>query len=147
MGRINAGSSTSVMKINAFLGLNENPDGDTKIRDGELSEMRNFKITRDRHLQVRPGTKTVLTLQTAWETWAASHTAPTASPAFGGAWEGIAGAAWHLLCAFGGLIFDVAADFSTATVVGQCTQDTTHFFGFGGKVYLASAVRVRRLDL
>ena len=44
------------MKINAFLGLNENPDGDTKIRDGELSEMRNFKITRDRHLQVRPGT-------------------------------------------------------------------------------------------
>ena len=82
MGRINAGSSTSVMKINAFLGLNENPDGDTKIRDGELSEMRNFKITRDRHLQVRPGTKTVLTLQTAWETWVASHTAPTASPAF-----------------------------------------------------------------
>ena len=136
MGRINAGSSTSVMKINAFLGLNENPDGDTKIRDGELSEMRNFKITRDRHLQVRPGTKTVLTLQTAWETWVASHTAPTASPAFGGAWEGIAGDAWHLLCAFGGLIFDVAADFSTATVVGQCTQDTTHFFGFGGKVYL-----------
>ena len=40
MGRINAGSNTSVMKINAFLGLNENPDGDTKIRDGELSEMR-----------------------------------------------------------------------------------------------------------
>ena len=136
MAHINAGTSASIMKISAFLGLNENPDGDTKIRDGELSEMRNFRITRDRHLQVRPGTRTVLTLRTAWDAWVASHTAPTASPTFSGAWEGMAGSAWHLLCAFGGLIFDIAADFSTAAVVGRCTQDTTHFFGFGGKVYL-----------
>lgn len=136
MARINASESTSIMRIKAFLGLNENPDGDTKIRDGELAEMRNFKITRDRHLQVRPGTKTVLALRAAWDAWAEEHTAPTPSPVFGGAWEGMAGNARHMLCAFGGLIFDIAADFTTAEVVGQCTQDATHFFGFGGKVYL-----------
>lgn len=44
-----------MLKIREFLGLNENPDGDTHIKTGEMSECRNFSVTMDRHLQLRPG--------------------------------------------------------------------------------------------
>ena len=73
MAHISTNTSISVLKIKEFLGLNENPDGDTHIKTGELSEMRNFRITRDKHLQIRPGQKTVLNLRSEWDAWAASQ--------------------------------------------------------------------------
>ena len=65
MAQMAAGSNITIMRIKEFLGLNENQDGDTKIRVGEMSEMRNFSITKDSHLQIRPGTHTLLHLRTA----------------------------------------------------------------------------------
>ena len=62
MAQMAAGSNITIMRIKEFLGLNENQDGDTKIRVGEMSEMRNFSITKDSHLQIRPGTHTLLHL-------------------------------------------------------------------------------------
>ena len=136
MASISASTNTTVMKIQKFLGLNENQDGDTKIKVGELSEMRNFAITRDGHLQIRPGTHTVLNLRTAWDTWAASQEDAVETPVFCGAWYGMVNQEYHLLCAFGGAIFDVDLLQETAAVVGTCTQDETSFFGFDEKVYL-----------
>lgn len=138
MAQITASNDVQILKIRQFLGLNENPDGDTKIKTGEMSEMRNFRITRESHLQLRPGTKTVLSLKEAWDSWCAeeSHTAPVADPVFCGAWEGMLNGASCLLAAFGGLIFTVDLTGGTAAVVGQCTQDQTHFFGFANRVYL-----------
>lgn len=138
MAHINAVSSASILKIKEFLGLNENPDGDTHIKTGELSELRNFRITRDKHLQIRPGQKTVLNLRTAWDAWAASQQpAPSnADPHFCGAWQGAVGGGEHIVAAFGGVLFDVKLDAGTSRVIGTCTEDGTSFFGFGGKVYL-----------
>lgn len=138
MAHINAVSSASVLKIKEFLGLNENPDGDTHIKTGELSELRNFRITRDKHLQIRPGQKTVLNLRTAWDAWAASQQpAPSnADPHFCGAWQGTVGGGEHIVAAFGGVLFDVKLDAGTSRVIGTCAEDGTSFFGFGGKVYL-----------
>lgn len=59
MAEIKASSDEKVFRIQEFLGLNESPDGDTKLKLGEASVMRNFKITRDRSLQKRPGLRTV----------------------------------------------------------------------------------------
>lgn len=136
MARIAASSSVSIMKIKEFLGLNENSDGDTNIKTGELSELRNFKITRDKHLQIRPGTKTVVNLKTAWDAWAETHEESTDAPKLCGVWHGKVGAAYHTLAAFGGVVFDVGLDAVTTSVVGTCTQDITSFFGFEGNVYL-----------
>ena len=136
MAHINTNNSISVLKIKEFLGLNENPDGDTHIKTGELSEMRNFRITRDKHLQIRPGQKTILNLREAWDAWAASHTPSTQAPRFCGAWQGAAGGSEHIIAAFGGVLFDVDLDGSGTRAVGTCTEDQTSFFGFGGKVYL-----------
>lgn len=138
MAHINTNSAISVLKIKEFLGLNENPDGDTHIKTGELSEMRNFRITRDKHLQIRPGQKTVLDLKAAWDAWAAEQeTAPeNTAPRFCGAWQGGVGGSDHIIAAFGGVLFDVDLLGLTTRVIGTCTEDDTTFFGFGNKVYL-----------
>lgn len=146
MAHINASSNISIMSIREFLGINQNDDGDTKIRSGELADMRNFKITRDKHLQIRPGTKTLFNIREAWDQWAASNEESTDSPVFCGAWEGMAGEAHHLLAAFGGVIFDINYTLWTARVVGTCTQDKTSFFGFGGNVYLLNGHEYKRWD-
>lgn len=136
MGTIATNRAVSVMKIKDFLGLNENPDGDTNLKTGELSEMRNFKITKDRHLQIRPGTKTLVNLKAAWDTWAESNTPKTEAPELGGVWRGKVGDSYHTLAAFGGVIFDVDLPGGTTRPIGTCTQDETSFFGFESKVYL-----------
>ncbi len=135
MADIKANSAVNVLKIKEFLGLNENPDGDTHLKPGELSKMRNFRITRDQHLQIRPGQKTVLRLQDAWNALG-EKPAGIASPRFCGAWSGTVGGAERLLCAFGGVVFDVSISAGTMKEIGRCTEDETFFFGFGGKVYL-----------
>jgi len=133
---IQTGSATSIFKIQKFRGLNENPDGDTKLQPGELAVMRNFCVTRDGHLQLRPGTKTVLALREAWEAWAQGREAVEEEPRFCGAWQGRSGDRELLLAAFGGAIFELSLTDGTAKSVGSCTQDAAHFFGFAGNVYL-----------
>lgn len=138
MAHISTNTSISVLKIKEFLGLNENPDGDTHIKTGELSQMRNFRITRDKHLQIRPGQKTVLDLKDAWDAWAAEQeTAPeNTAPRFCGAWQGAVGGSDHIIAAFGGVLFDVDLEGASTRVIGTCTEDDASFFGFGNKVYL-----------
>lgn len=55
MAKITSGSEEKVFRISEWLGMNENPDGDTRLKLGEAAVMRNFKITRDGSLQKRPG--------------------------------------------------------------------------------------------
>lgn len=138
MAQIRENSEINILKIKEFLGLNENPDGDTNIKTGELSEMRNFRITQDKHLQIRPGQKTILNLRAAWDTWAAEQeSAPeNTAPKFCGAWQGALNGAEHIVAAFGGVLFDVGLGAGTTTVIGTCTEDKTTFFGFGNKVYM-----------
>lgn len=62
MAKITSGSEEKVFRISEWLGLNENPDGDTRLRLGEAAAMRNFKITRDGSLQKRPGLGEVMFL-------------------------------------------------------------------------------------
>lgn len=147
MAHIQASNNITIASIREFRGLNENQDGDSKIQIGELAEMRNFKITRDQHLQIRPGTKTLLKLREAWDSWAASNDPQTETPVFCGAWEGMAGSKHHILAAFGGVVFDLEpADSWSTRVVGTCTQDKTSFFGFGEKVYLLNGHEYKSWD-
>lgn len=69
MARIMGGGETTVVQIHAFLGLNENPDGETTLKVGEFSRMRNFRVTPDKHLQKRPGSRETgrIVLHNYWE--------------------------------------------------------------------------------
>jgi hypothetical protein len=55
-------SADKIFQINKFIGVNENPDGDTKLKMSEMSEMTNFKVTNDGSLQIRPGTQDIANL-------------------------------------------------------------------------------------
>ena len=130
MARISAISRDSIISIRTFLGLNENPDGDTALKDGELSQCRNFRITQDGHLQIRPGTKTILRLGLQDD------------GALDGAWYGMVGGQSLLLCAWGGTVFHVDLTAQTPTATGLYTIPSSaagsgaSFFGFGGNVYI-----------
>lgn len=62
MAQITGAQNERVFTIQKWLGLNQNPDGDTKLKMGEASVMRNWRVTRDGNLQKRPGTREVLHL-------------------------------------------------------------------------------------
>lgn len=135
MSILSASSENSVLKIREFLGLNENPDGDTHIKNGELSRCQNFTITRDKHLRLRPGQKTVLDLRKSWDALTDKPAGVTA-PEFSGAWSGELSGARHTIASFGGVLWDLDLEGGKAARKGTCTQDAASFFGFGNKVYL-----------
>lgn len=56
MAQISANTSEKIYSLKKWLGLNQNRDGDTKLKYGEAAVMRNWRITRDGNLRRRPGT-------------------------------------------------------------------------------------------
>ena len=145
MATLSAANQNSILKIREFRGLNENPDGDTHIKTGELSRCVNFRVTQDKHLQLRPGQKTVVNLRTAWDALS-SKPSGIPSPEFSGAWRGAVGDGVHTLAVFGGVIWDVDLDGGTPKEVGRCQQAPAFFFGFGKKVYLLNGKEYQGWD-
>lgn len=135
MARIAVSNSNSIMKIKAFLGLNENPDGDTTLKNGELSEMRNFKITQDKHLQIRPGSKTVVDLSAMLEAAGGETTPESPETRIYGVWRGFVGPSERTIAAYAGVLWDIDLEAGSAKPKGKLTEAETSFFGFGGKVY------------
>ncbi|SBW02380.1 conserved hypothetical protein [uncultured Eubacteriales bacterium] len=121
MAKMAAGNDTKVFQITKWLGLNESPDGDTGLKMGEAAEMRNFRVTRENHLQIRPGYAPVCTL--------------AAGQPVRGLWCGYVAGARHLLAACGGHIWDIGTDW-TVTDLGEVNGTEVFFFGFSKKVYM-----------
>lgn len=62
MANISAATNERTISLKQFLGLNENPDGDNKLKVGEASVCRNFKVTDNGNLKKRAGTVLKYTL-------------------------------------------------------------------------------------
>ena len=122
MANITTTDNSKMLRIGKWLGLNQSPDGDTTLQLGEAAEMRNWRITREGHLQIRPGYAAVCTL---WE----------GSPVRG-MWRGYVGGEFHLLAACAGKLWDINPASWQVSPVGELEDVPTFFFGFGGKVYL-----------
>lgn len=118
MAQIVSSSDVKVYKIQQFLGLNESPDGDTQLELGEASELRNWKITPEGHMRVRPGYKTL-----------ASFHGPIR-----GMWSGYVNGAVHTVFAADGGVYELENGESRR--IGDCWDDATTFFGFENKVYI-----------
>lgn len=146
MAQIKGTDNSSILKIQAFLGLNENPDGDTMLKVGEMAEMRNFRITQDKHLQIRPGSKTLLSLADALSSLGQGNVQDGAETRVYGVWRGIAGASEHILASFGGHIWDIDTKNSAAKDKGSAPMGEVSFFGFGGKVYLLGGGEYKSWD-
>lgn len=121
MARFVTASSDKIVKIGKFLGINENPDGDTKLKLGEASEMRNWRVTKDGHLQIRQGYAPIATLGS--------------TPVLG-MWHGYINGVEKTVASCGGKLYSVDIAAKTATEIGSVTGTYAHFFGFDKKLYL-----------
>lgn len=121
MSKVVANDSTKIFQIQKWFGLNENPDGDTGLKMGEAAEMRNFRVTRENHLQIRPGYAPVCSL--------------VEGQPVHGLWCGYVAGAQHLLAACGGHIWDISTDWM-ATDLGEVNGADVFFFDFSKKVYM-----------
>ena len=91
-----------IISIKKFLGLNENPDGDTVLKRGELAAMRNFRITQDGHLQIRPGTKEIVDIYEAYVD--EGGTEDREDLVIQGAWRGEVAGIVRIVCMYGGTV-------------------------------------------
>ena len=126
MAQIATGDNTSIYQLKKWLGLNEAPDGDTGLKMGEAAAMRNFRITREGHLQIRPGYAAMCTL--------------CADTPVQGMWSGYVNGAFHFLAACGGKVWDIDLEGRTGKEIGEIEDAPTHFFGFEQKVYLLNGI-------
>jgi hypothetical protein len=136
MAEIKAATNEKVFPIKAFLGLNQNPDGDTKLKMGEAAAMSNFRITRDKNLQRRPGTKTILDLET--------------EQPIKGLWVGYVNGTEYMLGACNGKLYkfwDDTTGFDEVEEIGTIhTDKDVHIFGFSNIAYILDGTQYWQWD-
>lgn len=66
MAKIETSVSESVYQVKNWLGVNQAIEGDARLKHGEASEMRNFKVTSGGALQKRGGSRNVAGLMQAY---------------------------------------------------------------------------------
>ena len=66
MASITGSTNDKIYSVQKWYGLNEHPDGDTRLRMGEASKMVNWRITRDGNLKLRPGQEFIAGLGPAY---------------------------------------------------------------------------------
>lgn len=120
MARVVSSTGTYARKIEKFLGLNECKTGDSLLKLGEAAKLENFKISKEYCLQIRPGTKTAVTLGTT----------PVR-----GIWTGRVSGTEYTLAACGGHIWNVTG-MTGGLDLGELTDDETQFFGMNDNVYI-----------
>ena len=117
MAQIKGNDRVKIWQIQKFLGLNECADGDTQLKLGEASEMRNWQVTPQYHLRVRPG-----------YTKLRQFAGPVR-----GIWSGYVAGTQKTVCVADGGVWEIEKD--QFRRIGDIYDAPTTMFGFGGKVY------------
>ena len=128
MAAIRENPETKIYQIQKWLGLNESPDGDTQLKLGEAARMRNFCVTRENHLQIRPGYAKLCTLVQPDED---GTTHPVR-----GMWSGYVDGTQRLVAACNGHLWEIDPAAGTASDEGQIDDGKASFFGFSNKLYI-----------
>ena len=132
MASIVSTSQTKIYQIKAWLGLNESPDGDTHMKLGEAAAMRNFRITAENHLQIRPGYGPVCTLSEGNKVQ--------------GMWTGYVKGVFRIMAACGGHLWELDVAGGTAADKGEIDDSQTFFFGFSEKLYILTGAEYYAWD-
>lgn len=134
MAKISGTTEEKVFQLKAWMGLNENPDGDTKLKLGEAAVMRNFAVTRDGNLRRRAG------LKTAYNTGGVVR----------GLWAGLIRGKKHILCASNGKLIDIfeqdGEEYITIVSGGINTDNEVFFLPFSNIVYILNGVEYYQYD-
>lgn len=129
MANITGAQNERVFGIKKWLGLNQNPDGDTKLKMGEAAVMKNWRVTRDGNLQKRPGSRVVLHVHDTDE--------------IKEVWTGFVAGVEVLVVLAGTKLYRCDSEPSWAkteigTIDGEHSDFSkpVHMFGFDGKLYM-----------
>lgn len=140
MARITGSANEKVFQIRAWGGLNENPDGDTKLKMGEAAVLRNFRVTRDGNLQRRPGSRAIAALLPE-----GAEAGPVR-----GVWNGNVGGVEQLIAACAGRLWklwdDEAGAFIKEEIGSIETEREIHFFGFDNNLYIINGAEYKVWD-
>lgn len=133
MAQIGASTSERVYSISKWLGLNQNPDGDTKLKYGEAAVMENWKITRDGNLRRRPGTALISAL---------------GSGPVRGLWSGIVDGNECVLAACDSKLYRLfnGAEWVTEELGAVSTVGDVFIFGFSDEAYILDGEAYRVYD-
>jgi hypothetical protein len=135
MAKITGSSDEKIFTLKEFLGLHQNPDGDTKLKFGEAAAMRNFRVTRDKNLQKRPGTRTLATLQDGEKVR--------------GLWNGYVMGEEVMLAACGGHLYKLVPDddlFNAVDLGAIDTSQDVHIFGFQNLAYIINGTEYKQYN-
>ena len=140
MARITGSANEGVFQIKAWGGLNENPDGDTKLKMGEAAVLRNFRVTRDGNLQRRPGSRAIAALLPE-----GAEAGPVR-----GVWNGNVGGVEQLIAACAGRLWKLwdeeAGAFIKEEIGSIETEREIHFFGFDNHLYIINGAEYKVWD-
>ena len=153
MAKISTVTDTTMFQIKKWLGLNENPDGDTRLKLGEAAEMRNWRITPNGSLQIRPGTEKVR----KFGAFVDNEWVP--APVHG-MWYGFVGTGHHFLVAAGTKVYEllindpIISDRTDlhfgeydANELGTVDKDNhVEFFPYQGNVYILDGASYQKWD-
>lgn len=117
-------NSESRFRLGVFKGLNESPGGETELSAGEGTECRNFRVTREGGLEIRPGWKSLWDLEGPVE----------------GLWAGEIGGQTRYLAAAGGKLWKLSSE-GKAESLGNVGQGRCRFLEFGGRLYILTGKR------
>lgn len=125
MASIQGNTNERIFTIDNWLGINQSDIGDTQLKMGEASKAWNWRITKERQLQKRPGTKTVVSL---------GKNMPIK-----GLWDGYVNRLHVLLGACDGKLYSfhsTAGEWQSEEIGSINTAGNVHIFGFSNKAYI-----------
>ena len=133
MAYVASGGQETVFTVKRWLGLNQNPGGDTKLKYGEASVMDNWRITRDGNLRRRPGTEEMAQL---------------GSTAVRGLWSGRVAGRDCVLAACGGQLWELfdGADWTKKKLGPVEAENEVFCFGFDTRVWILDGRSYRVYD-
>lgn len=120
-------------RIDKWLGLNEAPDGDTKLKYGEAAVCRNWRVTQSGSIKRRPGTHAVVDLEAYVRTL----------------WVGRVGDSEYFLAAADGALWKIGelnGVWSKTSLGAISTVGDVSIFGFGGKAYILTGAEYKVFD-
>ena len=128
-----------IYKLDRWLGVNQNRDGETSLKFGEACRMVNWQITRDGNLKRRPGTSVAACPNEAGEAKAATPVRCL--------WSGTVGVNPVVLAACDSALWRLDVTTGTATKLGVVdTSGPVSIFGFAKNAYVLDGHKYRVYD-
>lgn len=133
MATITATTNEKIYPIKRWLGVNQNRDGDTKLKMGEAAVMENWRVTRDGNLRRRPGTELLESIGTG---------------DVKRLWSGMVAERECVLAACDGKLYRLfdGADWNKAELGAVSTTGDVFIFGFDSKAYILDGVSYKVYD-